>query len=71
MPVGSFASVYREGRVAHLIELEDDASGLALSPRLLANPATEYVRIVEVTRDYGMYDRREAPQFYPPKTRNG
>ncbi|WP_316232794.1 antibiotic biosynthesis monooxygenase family protein [Bradyrhizobium sp. SZCCHNPS2010] len=70
MPVGSFASVYREGRFAHLIELEDDASGLALSPRLLADPATEYVRIVEVTRDYGMYNRREAPQYYPPKAPN-
>ena len=26
----------------------------------------EYFRIVEVMRDYGMYDRAEAPQYYPP-----
>jgi hypothetical protein len=36
----------------------------------LADPTTEYVRIVEVIRDYGMYDRAEAPQYYPPKSRD-
>jgi hypothetical protein len=30
----------------------------------------EYFRIVEVMRDYGMYDRSEAPQYYPPVARN-
>jgi len=53
----AFESVYREGHFAHLIELPDDQSGLALGHRLFADPTTEYVRIVEVTRDYGMYDR--------------
>jgi heme-degrading monooxygenase HmoA len=27
-------------------------------------------RLVRVIRDYGMFDRREAPQFYPDATRN-
>jgi hypothetical protein len=65
----TFASVYREGRFAHLIELPDHQSGVALAPRLFTEPTTEYVRIVEVVRAYGMYDRTEAPQFYPPKSR--
>jgi len=65
-PSQAFTSVYREGQFAHLIELPDVQSGIALGERLLAAPTTEYVRIVEVTRDYGMYDRAEAPQFYPP-----
>lgn len=65
-PNDAFASVYRESRFAHLIELPDVQSGAALGDRLLADPSTEYVRIVEVIRDYGMYDRLEAPQFYPP-----
>jgi len=65
-PSQAFASVYREGQFAHLIELPDVQSGIALGERLLAAPTTEYVRIVEVTRDYGMYDRAEAPQYYPP-----
>jgi len=28
------------------------------------------VRLVRVVRDYGMYDRREAPQYYPPVERH-
>ena len=64
-----FASVYRDGQFAHLVELPDHQSGVAFAPRLFAEPSTEYVRIVEVIRDYGMYDRAEAPQFYPPKKR--
>ena len=66
----TFASVYREGRFAHLIELPDIEAGLGLVAQLLGNPTTEYVRLVEVTRDYGMYDRCEAPQYYPPKSRD-
>ena len=65
----AFASVSREGQYAHLIELPNHQSGVALAPRLFDEPSTDYIRIVEVTRDYGMYDRTEAPQFYPPKSR--
>ncbi|HEY8749474.1 MAG TPA: hypothetical protein VIM11_15930 [Tepidisphaeraceae bacterium] len=28
-------------------------------------PPTHRIRHVRVVRDYGMYDRREAPQYYP------
>ena len=61
-----FESVYRNGHFAHLIDLPDQQSGLELGPQLFADPATEYFRIFEVMRDYGMYDRTEAPQYYPP-----
>jgi hypothetical protein len=37
---------------------------------LFAEPTTEYVRIFEVMRDYGMYKRSEAPQYYPPVERS-
>jgi heme-degrading monooxygenase HmoA len=66
----AFASVYREGQFAHLIELPDHQSGVAFAPLLFDEPSTENVGIVEVVRDYGMYDRAEAPQFYPPKSRD-
>jgi heme-degrading monooxygenase HmoA len=69
-PSEAFASVYRDGLYAHLVELPDQQSGVAFAPLLFDEPSTEYVRIVEVTRDYGMYDRAEAPQFYPPKNRD-
>jgi heme-degrading monooxygenase HmoA len=61
-----FASVYREGRFAHLIDLPDVQSGQEFGARLLADATTDYFRIVDVMRDYTMYDRTEAPQYYPP-----
>jgi heme-degrading monooxygenase HmoA len=65
----SFASVYREGYFAHLIDVPDPQSGIDLGARLFADPTTEYFRVFEVMRDYGMYDRAEAPQYYPPVER--
>ena len=65
----SFGSVYREGHFAHLIDVPDQKSGIAFGMRLFADPTTEYFRILEVMRDYGMYDRAEAPQYYPPVER--
>jgi heme-degrading monooxygenase HmoA len=66
----SFESMYRPGYFAHLVDLPDYQSGLDLGPRLFADPTTEYFRIFEVMRDYGMYDRTEAPQYYPPLNRS-
>jgi heme-degrading monooxygenase HmoA len=68
-PSEAFASVYRDGQFAHLIDLPDYQSGVAFGTRMFNEPTTDYVRIVEVTRDYGMFDRTEAPQFYPSKSR--
>jgi heme-degrading monooxygenase HmoA len=62
----TFESVYREGYFAHLIDLPNHQSGLEFGSRLFADPTIEYFRIVEVMRDYGMYERAEAPQYYPP-----
>jgi heme-degrading monooxygenase HmoA len=67
----SFASVYREGHFAHLIDVPNLEAGLAFGPHLFADPTIEYIRVIEVIRDYGMYDRTEAPQYYPPKNREG
>lgn len=65
-----FASVYREGHFAHLIDVPDQQAGIDFGARLFADPTTEYVRVFEVMRDYGMYERTEAPQYYPPVERN-
>jgi heme-degrading monooxygenase HmoA len=66
----AFASVYREGQFAHLFDVPDPQSGIAFGDQLFAEPTTEYVRIFEVMRDYGMYERMEAPQYYPPVERS-
>ena len=63
----SFESVYRDGYFAHLIDLPDDRSGVEFGPRLFADPTAEYFRVFEVMRD--MYERTEAPQYYPPVER--
>ena len=65
----AFASVYREGHFAHVVDLPDAQSGIEFGARLFGDPTTEYVRVFEVMRDYGMYDRTEAPQYYPPVER--
>ena len=66
----AFASVYREGQFAHLFDVPDPQAGIAFGEKLFADPTTEYVRIFEVMRDYGMYERTEAPQYYPPVERS-
>lgn len=64
-----FKSVYRDGIFAHLIDVPDQQAGLEFGRQLLKDATTEYFRIVEVMRDYGMFDRTEAPQYYPPVER--
>jgi heme-degrading monooxygenase HmoA len=54
-----FKSVYREGKFLALSEREPRAHG--------ASPDR---KAFEITRDYGMHDRAEAPQTYPPVARD-
>jgi hypothetical protein len=49
---------------AHLIDLPDHHAGLELGAQLFADTTTEYFGIFGVMRDYGMYDRAEAPQYF-------
>lgn len=53
-----FKSVYREGKFLVLSE----------SAPAAAAPSAD-IRAFEITRDYTMYDRAEAPQEYPPVMR--
>jgi hypothetical protein len=57
----SFESIYRPGEFAHLSDVA--------SPRdvtLAHFTAAQRLRMCEIERDYGMFERAEAPQFYPP-----
>jgi heme-degrading monooxygenase HmoA len=69
-PEQAFTSVYRDGQFVHLVDVPDFEAGVELASQLFTDPTAAYVRIVEVVRDYGMYDRAEAPQYYPPKSRS-
>jgi heme-degrading monooxygenase HmoA len=69
-PHNAFASVYRNGHFAHLIDVPDPQAAIAFGERLFADQTTEYIRVFEVMRDYGMYERTEAPQYYAPVERS-
>lgn len=61
-----FESVYRPGVFAHLVDVPSCDAGIAFGRGLSSDSTTEYFRVFEVMRDYGMVDRGEAPQYYPP-----
>jgi heme-degrading monooxygenase HmoA len=60
--VESFASIYRDGEFAFVRSAPADTS----AARALLAVDAERVRLGEVERDYGKFERHEAPQFYPP-----
>jgi hypothetical protein len=59
-----FDAVLTPGDVILLMtwKAKEDADASALSAML---PAGARLRHIRVIRDYGMFDRREAPQYYP------
>jgi heme-degrading monooxygenase HmoA len=63
-----FESIYRPGQFAHLIDHADILSALDYSESCRVNPELT-LRICETERDYGMYERAQAPTYYPPRTR--
>lgn len=61
-----FESVYRPGVFAHLVDVPSSDAGITFGRKLFADSTAEYFRVFEVMRDYGMFNRGEAPQYYPP-----
>jgi heme-degrading monooxygenase HmoA len=64
------ASVTRESEYIVLTPASSLADGLSAVDRLALTGAMTSVRLYLVSRDYGMYDRSEAPQYYPPLERS-
>jgi heme-degrading monooxygenase HmoA len=58
-------SITVEGKLALLCGWKDIVTARAWRPSPFAAAKDIRHRIVRVVRDYGMYDRREAPQYYP------
>ena len=65
-----FESVYRPGIFAHLVDVPSYAIGVQVGQQLLSDVRTAYFRVFEVMRDYGMFERSEAPQYYPPVSKD-
>jgi heme-degrading monooxygenase HmoA len=59
-----FASIYTSGKLALLVGWRDARAADNWAPAKNTNMKVRH-RKIRVVRDYGMFDRREAPQFYP------
>jgi heme-degrading monooxygenase HmoA len=60
-----WASINNPGKMALLIAWKDAKAADAWTPKKIDGIETLRHRKVRVVRDYGRFDRREAPQFYP------
>jgi heme-degrading monooxygenase HmoA len=61
-----FESIYQPGKLAMLVGWRTASEGTAWRPALAQDIERLRHRTVRVVRQYGLADRREAPQFYPP-----
>jgi heme-degrading monooxygenase HmoA len=59
-----FASIYNKGKLALLASWRNRHAAERFVPAPHASTYWRH-RIVRVVRDYGMFDRRESPQYYP------
>jgi heme-degrading monooxygenase HmoA len=64
-----FRSIYRPGKFALLVGWKSAAAGAAWRPRAKDAGCELRHRAIRVVREYGMFDRREAPQFHAPAAR--
>ena len=60
----SYESIYVAGKLLMLASWRDASSAEAWRPRAVGQVDLRH-RVVRIVRDYGMFDRREAPQYYP------
>jgi heme-degrading monooxygenase HmoA len=59
-----WASIYNPGKMALLVAWKDAKAGGLWMPKKIDGIEKLRHRRVRVVRDYGRFDRREAPQFY-------
>jgi heme-degrading monooxygenase HmoA len=64
-----FESIYKPGKLLMLAAWADANASGTFRPACIAGADKLRHREVRVIRDYGMFDRREAPQYYPPVAR--
>jgi heme-degrading monooxygenase HmoA len=60
----AWESIYTPGKHLLLASWRDAAAAQAWTPAQPAGAAPVHQRQVRIIRDYGMFERREAPQFY-------
>lgn len=60
-----WASIYNPGKIALLVSWTDAKAAETWTPKQIDGIEQLRHRKVRVVRDYGRFDRRETPQFYP------
>jgi heme-degrading monooxygenase HmoA len=60
-----FASIYNPGKIALLVGWKDVEAAKAWWPEKIDGIQALRQRSIRIVREYGRFDRREAPQFYP------
>ncbi|CCE11432.1 Antibiotic biosynthesis monooxygenase [Bradyrhizobium sp. STM 3843] len=60
-----YDSIYNPGKIALVVAWTDAEAASQWSPRKAEGTDTLRHRTIRIVRDYGRFDRREAPQFYP------
>jgi heme-degrading monooxygenase HmoA len=66
----AFESITTEGKLLLLCSWREAASAQAFRPRRPEAVLAFRHRGIRIIRDYGMFERREAPQFYPEVRRD-
>jgi hypothetical protein len=64
-----FESIISPGKTLILASWRDLTAANDLAPHAFAGATNLRHRRIRVIRDYGMSDRREAPQYFDPATR--
>ncbi|MFN0160730.1 MAG: antibiotic biosynthesis monooxygenase family protein [Burkholderiales bacterium] len=64
-----FESIYRPGHFAQVAAVDSYAQALDLTEVCRSGGPVDAFRICEVERDYGMFERAEAPQFFSAAAR--
>jgi heme-degrading monooxygenase HmoA len=67
----TFESITTPGKLLLLVSWRDAKAAESFSPQPPAGMKSLRHRSVRVIRDYGMFERREAPQYYPQVPRAG
>lgn len=60
-----FASIYNPGKLSLLASWRDRRAAEQFKPHSPGSAEQVRHRVVRVVRDYGMFDRRESPQYFP------
>jgi heme-degrading monooxygenase HmoA len=63
-----FSSIYTPGKLALLVCWRGRGDAETWAPRRFPGSKDVRHRVIRIVRDYGMLDRREAPQFFPEPT---